>query len=129
MEHHNCPFLSHARMSWFYKHFLPAPITTKLLTSPLLSPLRSKSLANLPPALVAPADVDVLRDEGIAYAKRLRDENDSFTQLWLARRVPHPFAHQPAATPVAVQFRNLACRRLAQAFAGDLRGKEWISNL
>jgi acetyl esterase/lipase len=50
-EHHDAPFLSHARMSWFYRYFLPEPPTEALLQDPALSPLLTKSLANLPPAL------------------------------------------------------------------------------
>lgn len=130
IEHHDAPFLSHARMSWFYRYFLKAKPSREYLSQPTLSPLKAESLANLPPALVVPAEVDVLREEGIAYARRLANESGSWTQLWLARRVPHPFPHQVDATPVAAEFRQLAIERLQEAFAGKLQGKtDFISNL
>lgn len=150
-ENFDAPFLSFARMSvgrnalpgtvesrssklsciqWFYRYFLPESFPKELLEDPDLSPLRAKSVQDLPPALVVPADVDVLRDEGIAYGKRLGKENEAWTQLWLARRVPHPFPHQVQATEVAVQFRDLALKRLTEAFEGKLASrKDFISNV
>lgn len=114
---------------WFYRYFLPKNPSEALLADPLLSPIKAKSLADLPPALVVPAEVDVLRDEGIAYAKRLAKENNAWTQLWLAPRVPHPFPHQVKAHESAVEFRRLAVQRLGEAFAGKLGTKDFISNV
>jgi acetyl esterase/lipase len=129
-EHYNCPFLNHARMSWFYKYFLPSNPTDELLRSASLSPIQASSLANLPPALIVPAEVDALRDEGIAYAHRLKKENPSgWNELWLAKGVPHPFPHQTKATDIAVQFEELACKRLKEAFEGRLEPGTWISNI
>lgn len=128
-EHFHAPFLSHARMTWFYKYFLPENPTEALLSDPLLSPIKAQSLANLPPALVVPAEVDVLRDEGIAYAKRLANENDAWTQLWLAQRAPHPFPHQVKAHPAAAAFRRLAIQRLGEAFTGKLPRTHFVTNV
>ena len=43
-----------------------------VLLDPYFSPLVAKDLSNLPPAVIFTAKQDVLRDEGILYAKRLK---------------------------------------------------------
>ena len=117
-------------MSWFYRYFLEDKPSPEYLAQPTLSPLKAKSLANLPPALVVPAEVDVLMDEGISYARRLAKESGSWVQLWVAKGVPHPFPHQVDATPIAADFRALAIQRLQEAFNGKLTGKtDFISNI
>jgi acetyl esterase len=63
-------FLTAAMMRWFWGHYLERP---EHGDDPIASPLRAKDLAGLPPALVITAEYDPLRDEGEAYAARLRD--------------------------------------------------------
>jgi acetyl esterase/lipase len=116
-------------MSYFFKYFVPENFDLDLLKTPPLSPIYYPSFLNLPPSLVVPAEVDVLRDEGIAYAKKLKDEGNGWVELWLAKGVPHPFPHQYAATEVAVEFRELAIKRMIEAFEGNLKGKTFISNI
>ena len=57
-------------MRWFWRHYLRREEQGQEVTA---SPLRARSLADLPPALVMTAGCDPLRDEGDAYAARLRD--------------------------------------------------------
>jgi acetyl esterase len=62
--------LTREAMRWFFRHYLAREEQGR---EPYVSPLRAASVANLPPALVITAGCDPLRDEGEAYAVRLRD--------------------------------------------------------
>ena len=59
--------LEKGTMVWFWDHYCPP----ERRSEPAASPLRAKSLANLPPAVVLTAEFDPLRDEGKAYADAL----------------------------------------------------------
>jgi acetyl esterase len=64
-------FLLAKSMAWFWDAYLP---DVERRSEPFASPLRAsdEQLAGLPPALVIVDEADVLRDEGEAYAARLR---------------------------------------------------------
>jgi acetyl esterase len=64
-------FLAAKGMAWFWDAYLP---DIDRRSEPYASPLRAsdEQLAGLPPAFVIVDEADVLRDEGEAYAARLR---------------------------------------------------------
>jgi acetyl esterase len=63
--------LSRADMEWFWGHYLASDADAR---NPYACPARAKTLSGLPPAMVMTAEYDPLRDEGEAFAARLREE-------------------------------------------------------
>jgi acetyl esterase len=62
------PLMTRADMEWFWAHYLRSAADEQ---DPRAAPLVASDLAGLPPALVVVAELDPLRDEGLAYAGRL----------------------------------------------------------
>ncbi|HJM89403.1 MAG TPA: alpha/beta hydrolase [Dehalococcoidia bacterium] len=62
--------LTQTSMIWFWDHYLGADGDT---SNPLSSPLQAADLSGLPPATLLTMEFDPLRDEGAAYADRLRE--------------------------------------------------------
>jgi acetyl esterase len=62
-------FLSKAAGDWYLGHYMGS---TGRLRDPLASPLFVEDLSGLPPALVVTCGFDPLRDEGKAYADKMR---------------------------------------------------------
>lgn len=61
-------FLTKPLMQWFVDHYKSS---NDDITNPLMSPLLTEDLSNLPPAYVFTAAYDPLKDEGAAYAQKL----------------------------------------------------------
>jgi len=73
-------FLTAKSMAWFWDAYAPEVARR---SEPFASPLRAsdEQLTGLPPAFVIVDEADVLRDEGEAYAARLRAVGNSVTTV------------------------------------------------
>ncbi|NEN78667.1 alpha/beta hydrolase [Nocardioides zeae] len=109
-------FLTEAQMDWYAERYLPSPTAA---TDPRVSPLLAPDLAGAPPAYVAVAGFDPLRDEGIAYAERLREAG---VPVELAREgdLIHAFINITAVSRSAYD----ATRRAAVALRRGIVGPE-----
>lgn len=69
-ENADGPLMTRREMLWFWDLYLRDEADE---ADPLAVPLAAPDLAGLPPATVVVCELDVLRDEGLSYAERLRE--------------------------------------------------------
>jgi acetyl esterase len=101
--------LTRDAMRWYWDQYLAGDEGA----SPEASPLRAGAFGGLPPAIVAVAECDPLRDEGIAYAARLREAGVQVV-LHRYRGMIHNFirygatveAASPALTEIASELEQ-----------------------
>jgi acetyl esterase/lipase len=74
------PWLTRKAMAWFWDAYAPDPAVR---AEPTASPLQAtlEQLRGLPPALVITDEADVLRDEGEAYGRKLRQAGVDVTAV------------------------------------------------
>ena len=97
--------LSRRSMEWFWDQYVPDPADR---ANPEVSPLRAPDLSGLPAAVVVTAHYDPLRDEGRAYAQRLRDAGVTVTADHY-----HDMAHPFFAFVNVFERSNEAVERVA----------------
>ena len=105
-------YLTAAGMRWYWDHYLGGADGA----APDASPLRAAFLGGLPPALVVTADHDVLRDEGEAYAARLREAGVA-ADVRRVEGVVHGFLRWRAVTGAADAALQEAAAALRSALA------------
>jgi acetyl esterase len=88
-------FLTQSEMDWFHEHYVLSSGADD--SDPRLSPLLVDDLSGLPPAYLCTAGFDPLRDEGEAYAEKVRAAGNTI----VTRRFPgliHGFINMTAAS-------------------------------
>lgn len=91
-------------MRWYWEQYAG----THTRDEPLLSPAAATDLAGLAPAVVATAEYDVLRDEGNAYAERLRASGVQVWSTQYAGMVHGFFGQGPSVVAADAAFSEIA---------------------
>jgi acetyl esterase len=104
-------FLERKTIRWFFEQYLPENAN---LRDPRLSPLHAEDLGGLPPAYVMLAGFDPLRDEGLAYAEKLRAAGVDVTIANYPDMV-HAFIYMHAALPQSQRALHAAAEGLKKA--------------
>jgi acetyl esterase len=103
--------LERAGLEWFYDNYLPAGADK---SDPGVSPLAAASLSGLPPAYLMTAECDLLHDEGIAYADKLKQAGVACEVVDHPGLV-HDFIYLQAVLPQAAPALKDAARALKTA--------------
>ena len=86
-------------MKWFWRQYIGDSLSTE---NPLAAPGKSTDLTNLPPASILLAEYDILRDEGLNYARRLEQAGNP-VHLKQYEGLLHGFIHFSGAFDSASQ--------------------------
>ncbi|MFB6360358.1 MAG: alpha/beta hydrolase [Halobacteriales archaeon] len=106
--------LTRRGMEWYWDHYLERELDGR---HPYASPLQARDLSDLPPALVITAGYDPLRDEGAAYAERLREAEVAVTHEHFEDML-HAFVSFPELD-TAAEGRTLIAEGLRDALDLD----------
>jgi len=104
-------FLSSAAGDWYLGHYLARPGDA---TNPLASPLFAPDVSHAPPALVLTAGFDPLRDEGLAYARKMEEAGVTVEHVRVDGQV-HGFLLLGGALRGAADTVHLLAQRLRAA--------------
>jgi acetyl esterase len=78
MKQFEAPILTRDELAWFYDQYIPDRAQR---VDPEFAPIRNPDLGALPPAFIASAEYDLLRDEGERYAARLQQAGNHVRSL------------------------------------------------
>ena len=105
IENANGPIVMVAHMAAVNAMYCPNPAD---LRNPLAAPLRASTHRGLPPAFVAVAEHDPLRDEGVAYAEKLQADGVNVT-LDRGPELIHGYLRaMPWSVKASDQLKNMA---------------------
>ncbi len=102
-QHAGGPLMTDGEMEWFWNHYLGETGDER---DPRAAPLLAADFSGLPPATIVVAEVDVLRDEGLTYAQKLKSAGVPVNVI-LFPGAPHGFWWMDAAFGQARELDRL----------------------
>lgn len=102
------------RMAYFHKHFLGNPRPEGLADDWKVSPMKAKNFEGLAPALVIVAEMDVLRDEGKEYARKMNNAG-SKAKLVMIKGAPHTVMQMDDILEGGKEFNRVVIQGLRDA--------------
>jgi acetyl esterase/lipase len=105
-------FLTGKAMNWFFNHYLKEAAHWD---DPRASPLLAKDLSGLAPAYIMTAGFDPLRDEGKAYADKLKEAGVPVDYVCYEKQI-HGFVSMAGALDEGKQFLREAAAVLRKSF-------------
>lgn len=108
--------LSTKDMRFYWDQYCPS---SSERDNPLVSPLRLSDVSNLPPTMLFAAELDPLRDEGLAYAQKLAGAGIPVTTRCDPGML-HGYMAAVGAIPVATEAFTEAARWIRQRLAASL---------
>ena len=118
IENKDAKPLSAGLMKWFFDQTLATPADA---TDTKLALLTAKSLKGLPPATIVTAQIDPLRSEGEALAKKFEADGVAVTYRNY-EGVTHEFFGMGAVVDKAQEAMGMVAGELKKAFAGEATG-------
>ncbi|KAI9509075.1 Alpha/Beta hydrolase protein [Russula earlei] len=116
-ENEHTPWLTPKKMLWFRRQYLPHEQTwARWDVSPLLA--QDEMFRRVPKAWIAVAELDILRDEGIAYGNKLLAAGVP-TEIKTYKGAPHPIMAMDASLSVlriGKQLVSDSAAALSEAF-------------
>jgi acetyl esterase len=109
--------LERATMEWFWGLYVPDQAEAR---DPEVSPLRAEDVSATAPAIVVTAEYDPLRDEGEAYAAKLRAAGVDVDHRRVAGMV-HGFFRMPGVVERANETIDLVAARVREALSDGVR--------
>lgn len=109
-ENANTPSLSPAKMIWYKNNYSPNEADwTNWDNSPIYAP--DEAFRRAPPTWICVAELDILRDEGLAYAEKLSSFDVPVTTV-IYKGAPHPI--------MAMDGESILCISTSANFTDNL---------
>lgn len=105
--------LSAERMSYFHNHFLGIPRAKELDDDFRVSPILAKNFKGLAPALIITGEMDLLKDEGEAYGKKM-NEGGSKAEVYMIKGACHLIAQLDDICEGGKEYNRVVLRALRE---------------